>query len=183
MLIAGLILAILFGWARGGSLRKLADLPIRQIYLLILPLLMEAVHSQLLLRSQWMSPLLSFGMTILQYLLVFVFVLLNSHMWQVLVYGVGAGMNFFVIAANAGAMPITDKVLKLGGSSAKFAALVEGRYFTYEIIDESTRLPFLGDVILIPGLLPQCISIGDILLVAGLFLLVLRGMGKRENTE
>lgn len=183
MLIAGIILAFLFGWARGGSLRKLADLPVRQVYLLIFPLLMEFVHSQLLLRAEWMTPLLSFGMTILQYLLIFLFVLLNSHLWQVLVYGVGSAMNFFVITANAGAMPITDKVLNLGGSSAKFAALAEGKYYTYEIIKESTRIPFLGDVILIPGILPQCVSIGDIILMIGLFCLVVKGMGKREQTE
>ena len=178
MLIAGLVLAFLFGWARGGSLKKLSDLPIRQVYLLILPLLMEAAQAQLLLRAQWMTPLLSFGMTILQYLLIFIFVLLNSHMWQVLLYGVGSGLNFLAITANAGAMPITDKVLNLGGSSAKFAALVEGRYYTYEIIGEGTRLPFLGDVILIPGLLPQCVSIGDIVLLIGVFCLVVGGMGK-----
>lgn len=183
MLIAGLILAFLFGWARGGSLRKLIDLPIRQVYLLILPLLLEVVQSQLLLRADWMTPLLSFGMTILQYLLIFVFVLLNSHIWQVLVYGAGSGLNFLVITANAGAMPITETVLELGGSSAKFTALAEGRYFTYEIINESTRLPFLGDVILIPGILPQCVSIGDILLMIGVFCLVVKGMGKREETE
>lgn len=183
MLIAGIILAFFFGWARGGSLRKLAALPIRQFYLLIAPLLLEVVHSQLLLRVDWMTPLLSFGMTILQYLLLFIFVLINSHLWQVLVYGAGSALNFFVITANAGAMPITAKVLTLGGNSAKFAALTQGRYYTYEIINESTCLPFLGDVILIPGILPQCVSIGDIVLMAGLFCLVMKGMGKREQTE
>jgi len=183
MLIAGIVLAFLFGWARGGSLRKLADLPIRQVYLLILPLLMEVGQSQLLLRADWMTPLVSFVMTILQYLLIFIFVLINSHLWQVLVYGVGSALNFFAITANAGAMPITDKVLKMGGSSAKFAALVEGKYYTYEIIRETTRLPFLGDVMLIPGWFPQCVSIGDIVLGIGLFCLVMMGMGKREEAE
>lgn len=183
MLIVGLVLAILFGWARGGSLVKLTDLPVRQVYLLAFPLLMEVAQSQLLLRVEWMSPLISFGITIFQYLIVFVFVLLNSHMWQVLVYGAGSALNFLVITANAGAMPITEKVLDLGGSSAKFTALVQGRFFTYEIINESTRLPFLGDVILIPGWLPQCISVGDILLMIGVFLLVVGGMEKRERTE
>ena len=183
MLIAGLILAIVFGWARGGNLRRLADLPIRQVYLLIVPLLMEVGQSQLLLRVEWMTPLISFGMTILQYLILFVFVLLNSHLWQVLLYGAGSALNFLVITANAGAMPITDKVLELGGNSAKFAALVQGRYYTYEIITDSTCFPFLGDVIVIPGLLPQCVSIGDIILMTGLFLLIMKGMGKREDTD
>jgi len=183
MLIAGLILAFLFGWARGGSLRKLIELPIRQVYLLILPLVLEVIQSQLLLRADWMTPLLSFGMTILQYLLIFIFVQLNSHLWQVLLYGVGSGLNFFVITANAGAMPVSEKVLELGGSSEKFTALLEGKYYTYEIIRESTRLPFLGDVIVIPGLLPQCVSLGDIVLMAGVFFLVVKGMGKREQKE
>lgn len=183
MLLAGLALAVLFGWARGGSLRRLARLPVRRIYLLILSLVMEAVQSQLLIRTEWMTPALSFGMTIVQYLFLFLFVLRNSHLWQVLVYGAGCALNFVAIAANAGAMPITEKVLELGGSSAKFTALAEGRYFTYEIIHEGTRLPFLGDVIVIPGLFPQCISIGDIILLIGVFCLVVKGMGRKGRRE
>lgn len=183
MLIACLVIAILYGWVRGGRIQRLVKLPVRHIYLLILSLAVEAVQSQLLLKTTWMTQGLSFGMTTVQYLLLFLFIFLNRHLWEVLVCGAGALLNFIVIAANGGAMPLTAKVLALGGHSAKFLAVSEGRYYTYQIVNESTRLKWLGDMILIPGPLPQCISAGDIILVAGLFLLVANGMTQKEKVK
>jgi hypothetical protein len=181
MLIAGLLIAVLYGWVRGGRIERLVKLPVRHIYLLILSLAAEAVQSQLLLKTTWMTQGLSFGMTGLQYLLLFLFIFINRHLWEVLACGAGALLNFIAIAANGGAMPLTAKVLALGGYSSKFIAVSQGRYYTYQIVNESTQLKWLGDVILIPGPLPQCISAGDIVLVAGLFLLVTNGMIKEET--
>lgn len=178
MLFAGLLIGILAGWIRGGSVSRLVRMPIRHIYLSIVPLALEAGQSLLLLRAAWMTQAISFGMTILQYLPLFIFFFLNRHIWEALLCGAGSILNFTAIAANLGAMPLTRRVLDIGGHSEKFLALREGRYLTYRIIDETTQLPWMGDVILVPGPLPQIISVGDIVLVIGVFLLVMNGMAK-----
>jgi hypothetical protein len=77
-------------------------------------------------------------------------------MW---IAGIGIFMNFAVIALNRG-MPVLPAAVEIAGGSADLVAA--GKHV---LLDESTRLPFLGDLIPLPG---TVISMGDVFLAIGL---------------
>jgi len=57
-------------------------------------------------------------------------------------------------------------------------ALVNGTDFKHIAMSAQTHLPFLGDFIYKPIFIPRVISIGDIFIMLGTFLLVQRIMNK-----
>jgi hypothetical protein len=101
---------------------------------------------------------------------------------------VAAGMaaNLLVVACNGGRMPVRGELA--GHGPPQLAA--QGRWGQYLLAGPRTRLPWLGDVIHLPGLagrvLPQAYSAGDLLAAAGLLvtlLLATRPGGAGRSTQ
>jgi len=95
----------------------------------------------------------------------------RTHRAAWLVAALGAGLNLLVVGANGGYMPqSTEARIAVRGTSLQSVAEKAPRLFSVQPMDESTRLPALGDVIAEPHWLPasNVISIGDLLLAAGL---------------
>lgn len=92
--------------------------------------------------------------------------------------GVGLILNMIVITANGGSMPVNMAVAERVGLEAVAEPLQDARQFRHQPMDASTRLWFLGDVIPIPPPYPRAgvASIGDLLMVFGVFVLVQRTM-------
>jgi hypothetical protein len=100
-----------------------------------------------------------------------VFLRLNLNRPGVALLALGFACNALVVALN-GAMPVSLATLARAGIDG-FAE--DPRH---ELVDASTRLPWLGDVVpvALPGL-GQAISPGDVLIAAGAGLLLYAGMG------
>jgi hypothetical protein len=81
---------------------------------------------------------------------------------------VGAAMNLVVIGANAGYMPVDSVALEATGGAAEVAD--RPRYRRDVPVTSETNLAALSDVLVAPDWLPRrgVVSIGDLLLVAGL---------------
>jgi Family of unknown function (DUF5317) len=82
----------------------------------------------------------------------------------------GVALNLLVIAANGGYMPQSAEARM----TARGTTLLEGEESTRRLrnvspIDDSTRLPFLGEVVAQPTWMPRSnvISIGDLFLAGG----------------
>ncbi|MCG5027033.1 DUF5317 domain-containing protein, partial [Anoxybacillus flavithermus] len=56
--------------------------------------------------------------------------------------------------------------------------VLNGTDFKHTVLTEQTVLPFLSDIIYMPSIIPRVISIGDIFIMLGAFLLVQRLMNK-----
>jgi hypothetical protein len=86
----------------------------------------------------------------------------------------GILLNLLVIAANGGHMPTLLTNLPAAGHFERLAVLQTGSSYNNSIaLTEATRLPFLGDIFVIPQPFPlaNVFSVGDVLLAAGGFLL------------
>jgi hypothetical protein len=150
----------------GGRLSRLADLELRHVWVLGLALL-----AQILVISVIPSGDADVNrvLHLVTYVAVLAWVVLNDGLlwrWTVLVGGV---LNFVVIVANDGVMPASR--------AAEITAGLDPRGgFENSAAVAHAHLAFLGDVFALPAELPlaNVFSVGDVLLVVGIFLVVHR---------
>ena len=97
------------------------------------------------------------------YLLAAWFVVANMRIPGVPLIGLGGALNFLVIAANGGVMPIRPAAFTAAGLASA------PHIFQNSAVVASPRLPFLGDVFAVPGPLPfhNVFSAGDICIAIG----------------
>lgn len=181
MLIEVVILAVLAGLCLGGSPRKLTEPRLRYLALLILPVLVS-----LLPRIPPLGTALARGgepaavaAAVVRYGLLVAFAVLNWRVVSVIIVGLGGVLNFLVTAANGGTMPVARSVLRASAGSAEAQLLSRGEILNYRIINTTTRLWPLGDVIRVRGLFVYFLSVGDILMAIGVFGLILQLMEPR----
>lgn len=106
------------------------------------------------------------------------FALVNRRLpaaWMVIA---GLALNFLVIAANGG-MPVSANALDVAGVSAE--GLVGAGSLKHHLMGPGDVLTLLGDVIGIPPPVGAVISIGDVLLYAGVAILVVAVMLGRSG--
>ena len=156
------ILGVLAGWLRGGRIKHLLDKAPGYPFLVALAFLLQAGLSFAPLPRSLLelyAPLVH----IFSYLLLFLFFFLNRSLPGVFLMTLGTFLNFLVIAANGGVMPVTPA----GLSPEALEALAVGRNFLHGPATPDTRLYFLADIIPVIG--RGKISAGDIFLAAGVF--------------
>ena len=178
-----LLAGLLVGFLRGGSLRGLADLPLRYGWLVLLGLAIQIVVFGDLLPAGALPDVLVRAVHVASYLLLLGGLALNLHVGA-RVLGLGAFSNALVIAANGGYMPVLPEAARAAGVLERLEAAARQEVVTNAaLLDERTLLPFLGDVFAIPAGLPfaNAFSIGDVLIGLGATLLIAQAMGKRAN--
>jgi len=170
-------LGIALGWLRGGSLDRLGAYPFR-----CPALLAGAFAIQLfLVRSGDLGLAISrnlvFPLHLFSYALLISVLLVNLHAPGIPVVLLGALGNSAVIALNGG-MPVDVIRLENLGYAASAAALRAGEIATHRALTESTRLPFLGDVLLGPRWIPGAalLSVGDLAMMVGIAWVISAGM-------
>lgn len=106
----------------------------------------------------------------------------SRHLPGMVWIGLGLLLNLAVIAANGGQMPVDPAAARRAGIIQADTDLADGTRVRHRMMDETTRLAFLGDVIPIPPPYPRpgVASIGDLLLCVGGFILVQRTMVERR---
>jgi len=178
VLYEAIIIAVAAGWLGRGKISSLAKLDLHHIWLVFLAFGIELGMDWLWGREyQWVLTW-RLQLQLFFYLLLFIFLWLNRRLPGIFLIGAGFLLNLLVITANGGAMPAT--ATGLDGSMA--AQLQNGDWLTYTLLTESSRLPWLGDVILQPWPKNKIISIGDILISLGIFWLVFRTMTGRSGS-
>jgi Family of unknown function (DUF5317) len=109
------------------------------------------------------------------YLLLGAFAWANRRLAGVPIVALGGGLNFLAIVANGGVMPADPDALAAAGLS-----VTEGEFSNSAHVADA-KLAFLGDIIPTPAFLPvsNVYSVGDLLLVAGVFVLLHVACGSR----
>jgi hypothetical protein len=167
-------LGLLLGLALGGSLEGWKRQRVQWWPLAVGPLLVQLVLYNAPFDTQPWAIAAGPYLFILAKACVWVMLVRNAMTsdrfrlaWSVA--AIGVGLNLLVIGANGGFMPQSSEARMAARGRA---LLVDGapRLLNVKPIDETTRLPFLGDVIAQPRWLPTAnvISIGDLLLAGGL---------------
>ncbi len=182
MVFDGILISIIIGFLRKGSLRGIADLKLKGG--LIFPILLIIQLSIYLLQGKFM-----FITTISGYLFMSIYIFgmyflwLNRQHYGFLLILAGVFLNFIVMALNGGRMPVSLEAAMIL-DPYYIDVLLNDVYGKHMLLTESTRLAFLGDIIPITSPYPknQVISIGDIFMNIGIFFFIQQLMLKHKLT-
>lgn len=188
MVIETISLALLFGKLTGGKIRNIENLYIKGWYLFVASFLIEIITLLIVTRTESrISYLIESYFTfinIIIYLLLIVGLAMNWNSIGLRIVLFGSILNFLPIFFNNGRMPVLISSLKYSKLYTQLSLLKEGRIMTHILGTKTTKLIYLADIIPIPKpyIFPKIISIGDILISMGLFILIQVYM-KNEHYE
>ncbi len=166
LVVVVLAVALAVGWLRGGSLDRLGSLPLRARALIVLALLVQLVGTVA------GGPFHPAGLA-LSAVLVVTFLVCNRGLRGTGLVALGLLANAVVVGLN-GAMPVRLEAAVRAGTGVQAVVLGDSRH---ELEGPATRLRLLGDVIPVPlPVRPEVVSVGDVLVAAGLGQLVALGM-------
>lgn len=165
-LLAGL-LATGVALLRGGSLKALAETEFEWLWVLFLGLALQ-LGAQIW-APEWLDGAPGTAVIVVSNALVVVFLLINRAMPGVILIGLGLAMNVTVIVAN-GAMPVSASASRSAGIEPPPPGVAD---VEHELLDDDTKVPWLADVLAIPGT-REVFSVGDVVLALGVGHLVYR---------
>ena len=173
LLLAVVLLSVFLGYFFGGRLDRLEALRPRWWGLVILglgiqfvPLPNGATGTDLVIRTAVLA---------LSYSLLLTFGLVNVRMPGMFLVVIGLACNMTVIVVNGG-MPASAQALIDSGQEDVVAYVREQGADKHHLLTDDDRLTFLADVIAVPQPIGQAVSVGDILVYAGLTWLVVATM-------
>lgn len=180
ILLLAIVVAVLIGFLRGGSLRNLGLVQFRWAWLALL-----AVGTQLLLIR--LGPALTEPARVLfplTHLAIILVAWLNRDLAGMYLLAAGVALNLLVMVANGGFMPIAPEALVQAGmaESTEAVTLYTRRLASKGLVlpREETALWWLSDIIALRFPISTVISFGDVLIAVGLFLFVQKTMLRQE---
>jgi hypothetical protein len=185
ILLAATLLAFIVGLLSGGKLGRLAHLPLRLPWLVLLAI---AIQFYVIWTPPAMAPpLLSIptGLLILSYLMLLIFVWINRRIAGMWAVGLGLLLNLTVMLANGGYMPITPEAVIAVGHQHEVRSMEAGARLTGAkdvlLPRDQTKLWPLSDVFVVarPFPIPSVFSAGDVAVALGVFILVLTALHRR----
>lgn len=169
-LLPAVAIAVVVTWALGCTMSRLGTLSFRAT---------GAIYAALAAQVVIFSPLAGGNESVVRfgqlasYLLILAFLAANWRIRGMSVIAFGVAANTLAIAANGGLMPVDPAAAQASGWPLDLWA--NGSYHNTVLATAHTHLAFLGDIIALPSSpITAAISIGDVLLFAGAFLVVYR---------
>lgn len=174
MLVESIGGGLLVGKARGGKISNISSGEIRGWYFIIASFLIEFTAVYLAAKG---VKLIIDGISfihLLSYVLLFFGLFMNFDKYSFWIITAGVFLNFIVIMANGGQMPISPEALSSAGLYKNMADIAEGRIITHTLINETTRFKILADILALPKFYPRpkVYSLGDILMALGIFIYI-----------
>lgn len=162
-----ILISFIIAFLRGGRSIKVPDL--KNVYLLVISLITQ------LASIIWVG--IGNFLISLSYIFILLFFYSNRTYEEIRIFMIGWFLNAVVILANMGKMPVDlEKASMINDTFS--SEIVNGINYKHIPLTEDTLLPFLGDIIYMPYIVPKIISIGDVFVMIGAFLLIQRLMEK-----
>ena len=107
---------------------------------------------------------------------LFLFLIKNTVIPGMIIAGIGSGLNLLSLITHGGKMPVSAEALISAGQDKVLGLLTLGKSFSHTLMSGEDPFKFLGDVIPTPAFypFPKVVSVGDLLLFAGLFLFLIK---------
>lgn len=185
MFIEAIVIGFIVAIFRKGKIRNIENLHINGWYLFIVAGLIQVSISWLKSKNQLLGPEFFdkyfVYVHLLTYLLMIVGVILNIRKNFMRFILIGMLLNFIVIFANGGKMPVSFKNVK--GYENYTEDMLDKSDIKHSLVTEDTKFVYLADVIVLPRPYPlaRIISIGDIFLMIGVFLFFQESMVKKRR--
>lgn len=173
MFLEAVILGVIIGIVRNGSMRNISMLKIRGWYLIILALLLQMFT----MFFSNISIVKTYGnyFYVTLAVLIILTLIINLDKKAVWIILIGALLNFLIILMNGFKMPISFQGLELAGLETMIDGIKSGSITNYMSLDEvSNWTKYFGKYITIPKPYPfaKVISIGDIFMSLGVIFFV-----------
>ena len=161
LILVAATLGVLSALVLGGSARRLAELPVRALWLPPVALVLQVVIIEVV--PDGLPAVLS-AIHIATYVMAGAFIWLNRSIPGLLLVALGAITNGVTIALNDGTLPARANALRAAGLP------INPEGFSNSGVRAHAVLPWLGDVFAWPVPLPlaNVFSVGDLLIVGGL---------------
>jgi hypothetical protein len=171
-----LVAALIAGLVVGGRFRNFERLQVHWWGLAIGGVALQVLPVP---RTLQLSPaVLGTAMLVGSYVLLLAFLAVNRWVPAVGVMALGLLLNLTVVAANGG-MPVTAAAIERAGGST--TVLSDGNGSKHHLADDDDVVVVLGDVIAVPKPIGVVLSIGDVLLYAGIAWFVIQVMRGRSR--
>jgi hypothetical protein len=150
----------------GGRLSRLLELELRAPWLALVSLALQVLITTV---GPATSALPHEALHLASYAMAGAFVFVNRRVVGMAILATGAVLNLIAISANDGVMPASARAMRLAGVPAEAG-------FANSAPVGNPRLLALGDVIPVPGPWPlgNVVSIGDVVIMAGLAVILHR---------
>ena len=173
MFIEGLIFAVIIGYMLKGNIKNLENVEIKAVYIVFIAFFIEFFIVISIRKGLFDIGIFTYILDFIMYSLLAIFTYFNRKNKYIVLMATGFLLNAVPIFLNGGAMPVSPKAAETAGLTLNISK--EG---LYTLINENTRLWFLGDIIPLTFLRNFAISIGDIVAAVGLMLFIITGMKK-----
>ncbi len=181
MLIEAVVLSVIAGLLFKGRFTELRSLEIRQDWLLFGGLIVRYLPRLLDLKFMSFIPYSSAQVSpvffILSYAMMTLGIAFNLRYIEMYPVLAGVLMNCIVVAVNGGYMPVSREILTASGFpvSGLINDIIDANH---KLTGADTRMRILADIIPLIRYYPvrKIISIGDILMSAGVFVFIFRSM-------
>lgn len=177
------IISVLIGLVRKGNLNNLVQVSLKKMELIVFAALIQA--GLIYLGGRKINIILNYSAypLILSYILLLYVTWLNKDLKGIKFVLLGICLNFIVILANSGQMPVMLSSLYKVGLYDFVESIKEGTYVTHTLVNQKTLFRFLADVIPLspPFPDPSVVSAGDFLMFYGVFSLIQNAMLTKKN--
>jgi hypothetical protein len=159
----------------GGDVRRLSQIRIRHIELLLAAFATKVAVALLGTAHSQVAVTVARPLNVIGAVLLLAVVWFNWRIPGAIVFGTGLALNLIVILAFAGRMPVLLPH-DIDSNSAALALLQAGLDPLHVALDHPQGIWFLGDIFAIPSIggHSSLVSIGDLLMAAGVAWLIIR---------
>ncbi|HHW03178.1 MAG TPA: DUF5317 domain-containing protein [Thermoanaerobacterales bacterium] len=185
MLVDFLIISIAIGLLRKGNFKSLSKIPLKKLELIFISFIIR--YLPLFLKGNLLEMAARFNIiTVSASYLILLYALASN--WQIKtlrLVTIGVFLNYVVILANGGKMPVSIPALDIAGLTDLKPLLFDPSYLYHTAIDSATRLKLLGDILPLPPPYPRprVFSVGDLLMGMGIFLTIQDAMLKKSDAS
>ncbi|MCR3955918.1 MAG: DUF5317 domain-containing protein [Gudongella sp.] len=180
MIVEILLLAILYGKLKGGRLSNLSDLTINMWGFIPASFILSYVSIYLISRGNVILFENFVYIQLVSNLLLLLTLFFNRNIWPFNLVSAGIAMNTIPMTLNDGRMPVSEWALRKVGLLQELELLKDNRIVTHTLIGEDTSFSFFSDIV---PLLYKVVSIGDLLIAAGIFLIILKYMTSAQPLQ
>lgn len=185
MVFDGILFSIILGLIRGGNFKRFADLRLNYGWIFVVLLFVQIIIFTFQSKVDWIGWMSAYIFLAVYVIGLFFLWVNRQHAGFVLIF-IGVLLNFIVMAANGGRMPVSSEAASVLDPFF-VQALQEGIYGKHQLLTDKTWFAFLGDIIPITNPYPrdQVISIGDVIMNIGIFFFIQKLMlsGKTINSS
>jgi len=170
LLLAVVAVGVILGWLDGGTLRRAGRTQLRGEMLVPVVVLAHLGIYRLPL-----PPAVAYWAWIVSFLAFIALALANRRLPGLPLIALGVALNLVVVVANHG-MPVSVEAIRMvGGTLSALAASP----VTHQLLTRASRVALLGDLIPVSswGPLRAIVSVGDLVMFAGLAIAVMAAMG------